>query len=56
MMSKNPETVDLCDYLCTRLKQIGIQSVHGVPGKLTVILILLLMITDEDIMGKVTST
>ncbi|CAG8003799.1 unnamed protein product [Penicillium olsonii] len=32
MMSKNPETVDLCDYLCTRLKQIGIQSVHGVPA------------------------
>ena len=27
-----PETIALADYLFTRLRQIGIQSIHGVPG------------------------
>ncbi|KAJ6118245.1 pyruvate decarboxylase [Penicillium samsonianum] len=26
------ETIDLFEYLCIRIKQIGIRSVHGVPG------------------------
>ena len=27
-----PETVQLAEYLFTRLKQLGVGSVHGVPG------------------------
>ncbi|KAJ5670396.1 pyruvate decarboxylase [Penicillium maclennaniae] len=27
-----PENIDLFEYLCLRIKQIGIRSVHGVPG------------------------
>ena len=30
---KNP--VDIAEYLFTRLHQLGIRSVHGVPGKLS---------------------
>ncbi|CAG7972571.1 unnamed protein product [Penicillium salamii] len=32
MMFSNRETIDLFEYLCTQIKKIGIQSVHGVPG------------------------
>lgn len=31
---KNP--VDIAEYLFTRLHQLGIRSVHGVPGKLSI--------------------
>ena len=27
-----PQLVDLMQYLCTRLHQMGIRSIHGVPG------------------------
>jgi TPP-dependent 2-oxoacid decarboxylase len=27
-----PETIALAEYLFTRLRQLGVASVHGVPG------------------------
>jgi hypothetical protein len=31
-MGSDSKVIDLFEYICLRIKQLGIRSIHGVPG------------------------